>query len=216
MKFKMILFDQDGTVADTLPLIAQAVQNTVKAMTGNDMHLENIVAFFGPSEEGVLRNIMPGRGEEAFQHYLQEYTQLHDTLAPKPFPYIKEMLQHLMDSGLQIGMITGKSAQATAITLRKYGLDRFFSLLETGSPEGHNKRSSLEHILQNHPVTLDDCLYIGDEPSDIHFCREAGLTIASAAWASTAQVKELEELNPGLVFRSMEKLEKWILTTPDR
>jgi HAD superfamily hydrolase (TIGR01549 family) len=211
MKFKMILFDQDGTVADTLPLIAQAVQNTVKALTGNDMHLENIVAFFGPSEEGVMSKIIPGRGEEAYQLYLKEYTRLHDILAPAPFPHIKEMLQHLVDSGLQIGMITGKSAPATAITLRKYGLDRYFSILETGSPKGHNKRKSLERILERHPIALEECLYIGDEPGDIRFCREAGLTIASAAWASTAQVEELEKLNPGLVFRSMEELEKWIL-----
>jgi len=211
MKFKAILFDQDGTVADTLPLLAHSVINAIKILSNKKMTLKEVVSYFGPSEDGVMRSFFPEQPENAFKVYLEQYEKLHDEICPAPFPMIKDLLEALSSNGIFVGMVTGKCRQATEISLRKFGLLSYFKVIETGSPDGSDKINGFKRILKQLGMDKSDCLYVGDEPSDIEICRKAGMQIASAAWASTALPKVLEDMNPGMVFYTIEDFKNWIL-----
>jgi len=57
---------------------------------------------------------------------------------------------------------------------------------------------------------LNESIYVGDAPSDIKYCKEIGIPIAAAAWATTTNASELEALNPDWLFYSVEAFKNWI------
>jgi HAD superfamily hydrolase (TIGR01549 family) len=212
MKYKVLIFDQDGTIADTLPLIVKAIKNCIKELTNKDLSFDRIVSFFGPSEQGVLKKMLPEQPEKAFTVYLEQYEKLHDEICPAPFPGIKDLFKTLSEKDLHICMVTGKSRQATNISLHKFGLYDYFEIIETGSPNGSDKVNGIRRILKQLNIDPSDCLYLGDETSDIRHCREAGIPIASAAWASTALPGKLKQMNPDYLFYTVEAFKNWIVT----
>ena len=211
MKFKVIIFDQDGTIANTLPLIAKSIKNSIKELTNKDLPFDKIVSFFGPSEDGVLQKMLPEQADKAFAIYLKQYEKMHDELCPTPFPGIVDLFDALSAKCPHICLVTGKTWQATNITLQKFGLDEYFEIIETGSPKGSDKVNGLHRIEKQLNIDLSDCLYIGDETSDIRRCREAGIPIASVAWAPTALPEKLKQMNPDYMFYTVEKFKSWIL-----
>ncbi|MDP4277251.1 MAG: HAD hydrolase-like protein, partial [Bacteroidota bacterium] len=160
--------------------------------------------------EGIMNRLFPAMPEEAFKTYLEQYEQLHDSICPAPFSGIRELMSALVEKGFHLAMVTGKSRQATDITLKKFGLLPFFELIETGSPEKASKVNKLTNVLHHFNINPSEALYIGDEARDIDYCRKANIAIASAAWASTAQLLELEQQNPGMVFKQLESFKDWL------
>lgn len=57
---------------------------------------------------------------------------------------------------------------------------------------------------------INECIYVGDTPSDTLACKELGLSIAAAAWAETTNDQELFTLNPDWIFYSVEEFRNWL------
>ena len=72
-----VVFDVDGTLADTLPLIYDALNRVLEA-TGRPMMADaEIRAMFGPSEEGIIAELIGEEWEEPFQAFLVYYEERH-------------------------------------------------------------------------------------------------------------------------------------------
>lgn len=210
MKFRTVIFDLDGTIADTLPLCIAAFKKSVEPLLGQTITDDEIIATFGPSEEGTIRRLIPEHEAAGVQSYLKHYEDLHFT-CPSAFPGIKELLQKLKDKGVQLAMVTGKGAHSTVISLKQFGLGQYFQVTETGSPEGPNKINGIRNVLERLNCGANDAIYVGDAPSDIRYCKEVGVPIAAAAWASTTNAEELIPLKPDWIFYSVEEFSDWII-----
>jgi phosphoglycolate phosphatase-like HAD superfamily hydrolase len=210
MKFKTIIFDLDGTIADTLPLCIAAFKKSIEPLLKAEISEQEIIATFGPSEEGTIRKLIPEHEEAGVQAYLHHYGQLHD-ICPVPFPGIVELLEFLKGKRIQLAMVTGKGIHSTSISLKKFGLEQYFEVLETGSVDGPNKVNGIRSVLSRLDGSKDESLYVGDAPSDILYCKEIGIPIAAAVWATTTNVMELERLNPDWLFYSVEEFKGWII-----
>ncbi len=209
MKFKTIIFDLDGTIADTLPLCIAAFKKSIEPLLQASLSDEEIVATFGPSEEGTIRKLIPAHEEAGVKAYLQHYENLHYT-CPAPFPGIIDLLDTLKSSGVQLAMVTGKGIHSTRLSLKQFGLESYFQILETGSPEGPNKMNGIRSILNRLHAVAKESLYIGDAPSDVVYCKEVGIPIAAAAWATTADSTALQALKPDWLFYTVEEFKSWI------
>ncbi|HVV53937.1 MAG TPA: HAD family hydrolase [Mucilaginibacter sp.] len=209
MKFKTIVFDLDGTIADTLPLCIAAFKQSIEPLLRAELTEEEIVATFGPSEEGTIRKLVPQHEEAGVKAYLEHYERLHYT-CPAPFPGVTELLESLAERNVQLAMVTGKGIHSTRISLKQFGLEKYFGILETGSPHGPDKMNGIRRVLARLNANPSETLYVGDAPSDILYCKQAGVPIASAAWATTASPEKLLELNPDWLFYSMEEFEDWV------
>jgi phosphoglycolate phosphatase/pyrophosphatase PpaX len=210
MKFKTVIFDLDGTIADTLPLCIAAFKKSVEPYLQHAISDEEIIATFGPSEEGTIRKLIPEHEEAGVEDYLRHYENLHPA-CPAPFTGITDLLESLKSAGVQLAMVTGKGKRSTQLSLKQFGLEQYFQILETGSPQGPNKVNGIRNILNRLNTTAGESIYIGDAPSDIRYCKEIGIPIAAAAWASTTNGEDLALLKPDWMFYTVEAFKTWIL-----
>ena len=209
-KIKAVIFDLDGTLANTLPLCIAAFRSSVEPLINRQVSDEEIIATFGPSEEGTIMALAPDFYENGVQDYLNYYETLHH-LCPVAFEGIAELLLLLQSRHVRLAMVTGKGRLSTGISLKKFELTDFFELIETGSPSGPRKAEGIVAVLsQWTEITRDEVLYVGDAPADIEASRKAGILVIAAAWAPTAEPQKLLPLNPDEIFYSVADFKEWL------
>lgn len=207
---KALIFDLDGTIADTLPLCINAFRMAVEPLAEREFSDEEIIATFGPSEEGTIMALAPNKYEEGIAGYLQFYEVLHSH-CPAPFEGIVKLLDELHHHNIRLALVTGKGVKSTAISLQQFGLTEYFSIIETGSPHGPVKAERITDVLSAWgDLQKDEIWYIGDAPSDITACKKVGIPIAAAAWAETADAYKLTSLQPDEIFYSVADLAAWV------
>jgi HAD superfamily hydrolase (TIGR01549 family) len=209
-KIKAVIFDLDGTIGNTLPLCIKAFRESIEPLVNRAITDEEIVATFGPSEEGTIMALAPDSYEKGISSYLHFYEQLHG-MCPRPFDGIVELLGTLRDRQVRLAMVTGKGKYSTAISLQKFGITHFFEIIETGHPAGPRKPEGMAAVLSYfNDIQKGEMVYVGDAPSDISACNKAGIPIAAAAWAASAEPEKLSALMPDQLFYSIADFTRWI------
>jgi phosphoglycolate phosphatase-like HAD superfamily hydrolase len=204
-----MIWDLDGTLADTLPLCVAAFRHVFERGAGRAFSDEEIVSMFGVSEEGMIRRVLPDAWQDGLAAYLAEYERLHDTYV-QPFPRIDEAMHLLRDRGIRQAVVTGKGPESAAITLRRLRLAPYFERVEVGAPEGPIKPRGMRAVLSDWGVPAGSCAYIGDAPSDVVAASEVGLRGLGAAWARMATVTAIDAPTAEAVFTSVDDLVAWI------
>jgi phosphoglycolate phosphatase/pyrophosphatase PpaX len=196
----------DGTIADTLPLCIESFRCATEPFLKRPVTDAEILAAFGPSEEGTMKKLVPDHAEECVKRFLEQYHLLHRSLCPQPFDGIRELFDELKTRKIYIALVTGKGSKSLQITLEIFGLEHVFDAVEAGSPYRPNKPEGLSNILQKLHLQPQDTVYIGDALSDIHATRSVSIPIFSAAWASTAEPEKLQTAKPDKILFSVAEL----------
>lgn len=207
---KAVLFDLDGTLANTLPLCIQAFRSAIEPVIGNKLSDEEIIATFGPSEEGTIMALAPFRYEECLAAYLHHYERSHSSY-PDLFEGIRALLNELWATGMRLGLVTGKGAHSTQLSLQQFGLLDTFEVIETGSPHGPRKAEALRDIIAKWNMEAEHAVYVGDAPSDIMAARAVGMPVVAAAWARTADEQALAALTPDYLAVTVSELRAWVM-----
>ncbi len=209
-RIKAVIFDLDGTLADTLPLCIQAFRRSIEPLIHRSLSDADIIATFGPSEEGTIMALAPGYYEEGVAGYLHCYESLH-AMCAVPFEGITTLLDTLKQKKVSVSMVTGKGRYSTAISLKYFALTDYFTFIETGSPAGPRKAEGIQLILDRLPeIAKSEIVYVGDAPSDINASRKAGIAVVAAAWANTAEPEKLKEVQPDELFFTVQELTDWL------
>lgn len=206
---KAIFFDMDGTIGDSLPLCLKAFKKTVEPILKRKITDDEIFAAFGATEEGTLKILVPGYEKEAKKTYLTYYESMHD-LCPAPFPGIIEILQWLKSKNILLAVITGKGQETCAIDLRYYQIEHLIDCVETGSPLGLRKTEAILGILENHHLSPEETLYIGDTPSDIIHARAAGVRTIAALWGTIIEEDAVKKQNPFKICYTVKALDEYL------
>lgn len=187
--YQAVLFDFDGTLADTLPLLFFTFKEVFRRFASRELSNQDVLALFGPTEDGVLmREIDPTVFPEAKSMFYQIYTEHHADFV-KQNHAVHDLVEKLYTAGIPMGIFTGKGRQTAQISLSILGLSPYFEFVITGddvqdpkpSPEGIFK--ALE-ILNVPPA---DLLFVGDSESDMQAARAAGVHVVAVHWLGTPQ-----------------------------
>lgn len=209
-KIKAVIFDLDGTIGDTLPLCIKAFRQSVEPLIGRSVSDAEIIATFGPSEEGTIMALAPNHYERGVADYLKHYEVYHE-MCPHPFEGIGELLRTLNEKGVRIAMVTGKGAHSTAISLKHFRVENYFEAIETGMRSGPRKPEGIQLILDHFAeLNKDEIIYVGDAPSDITASRKVGIPVIAAAWAETTEAEKLKELQPDEIFYTIADFAEWL------
>ena len=197
--YRMIGFDLDGTIADTLPLCIQAFGLALSPYAGHTLSQAEITATFGLDEVGIAKILAGDQWEAGVADYCREYARLHPQVVPDLFPGIRELLLALLAQGVPLVMVTGKGAPTCHISLEQFGIADVFDEVLCGSDVAPNKVENLRYLLDKYHLAPEEFCYIGDTVTDVDSCDQVGVTCLSAAWQDGV-TQALEQRNPGRVF----------------
>jgi phosphoglycolate phosphatase-like HAD superfamily hydrolase len=208
-----VIFDLDGTIGDTLPLIVESFQSTLAAFGLPILSQREIFSFFGPTEDGVVEAMFGDVWRDAIPVYYDTYQRL---LCERPYPFsgMRRVLESCKDADLRLAIVTGKSDRGAVITVDAFGLRDCFDSIRGGSDQGVIKASQITDILCGWGIDPSDSAYIGDHSTDVSEARRAGVMALSAGWASTVDLIAIESAGPDVLFRSVDEFARWLDVEP--
>ena len=188
MNSKAILFDFDGTLADTATDLARPL-NRLRAARGlPELPIETLRPFASSGARGLLEaglGILPDHPEfkplrEAFlRHYADEICV--DT---RLFPGMETLLAEIETRGLRWGIVTNKSTHLTRRIVAALGLDKRAACVVCGDTTPHLKPhpASLLHAANELRLAPADCVYLGDDQRDMQAAQAAGMRSVAVGW----------------------------------
>lgn len=207
---KLVAFDLDGTIAETIPMCIKAFKKAVSPYAGHTLTEEEIVETFGLNEEGMVKAVLSKNHKEALNDFYKVYEEMH-TECRQPYEGMKELLKALQDQGKKVALITGKGKKCCSITLKNFGLTNSFCDVLTGSETGNVKAEALTFLLKKYDLSCEECVYIGDAVSDVTQAQKVKVTCLSALWSTTVNEADLKKKNPDNLFYSIDKLSEYLL-----
>ena len=188
-----VCFDIDGTLADTLPVVYSAFQHVTQRFLGRIYGEEEIARLFGPSEEGIIRRLLPSdRWDDGIKAFHVAYEKAHAS-CKTPYDGIDAALLLLKKKDVLLVVAAGKGIISADLSLEKLGLIRYFDLIEYGSVSRGNKVSALKRILRKWGLNPSELAYVGDSPSDMRDAKNVGAIALGAGWGNGVDLNRLKE-----------------------
>jgi phosphoglycolate phosphatase len=192
-RYALILFDLDGTLVETAPEIADAVNDTLSelglsAVTQSQVNdwighgtlelLIQALAYVQAIDDQLVRTAPTLQAQAAVfkKHYRARCgTRSHC------YPHVKDALAHLKAQGVRLGVVTNKESAYTQTVLDAHGLTPLFDCVISGDtlPMKKPKPDGVFACMAQFGVQVDQVLFIGDSSIDVATARAAGV----AVWA---------------------------------
>ena len=205
MRLKTILFDFDGTIADTLPASFAAFRYVFKKYDDKEVSDEEIVRLFGPIEDELLRKHLKNKNklEQAIEDYYDHYEKGHDQEF-EGLENIQQMLEQFKEMDLNLGIVTGKSRRALTFSLEALGIYDYFDVTIAGDDVKNPKpdKEGVEKCMKLLQNKTSEVLFVGDSESDMAAGASAGVPIVAAQWFSTVQTSDFKT-KPDFLFTSI-------------
>jgi pyrophosphatase PpaX len=209
MDLEAVIFDLDGTLADTMSVCLQAFQETLQYYSGRSISLQELYPLFGPSEEGILRLLLPDQAPEAYRRYLASYQRLHQSCT-SPFAGVDDLLDVLANRGIRTAIATGKSPETAEISMQALGLAARVERMETGFADRGDKPELIHRILEGWAIPAERAAYVGDVLTDLYAAERAGVLPIGAAWAETSPLRNVDPRDGWLIFEQVQDFATWI------
>jgi len=206
---KNIIFDLDGTITDTLPVIFDAFNHIVSPYSGRRHDDDEIYSYFGPPEEEILARFIPADEvqdgmDKLYQYYLDHGDRINI------FDGLRKLLDMLLEKKIKTGLFTGKSRRGTEITLRQIGANGYFPYTITGNDVKNPKPDpeGVLELLKMMEAKPEQTLLIGDADADIRAGEASGVKTGLALWAGNKNNET--GLQPDYSFNSVSDLLKFL------
>ncbi len=176
---KLIIWDFDGTLADTRPIIEAGMDHTLQVLGLDPAIREEWLQCVGlPVEEGIRRTFGP-RGFEvapvlaAYRSF--KHTE-HESLI-KEFDGITALLEELKNLGIPLAIASSKRGVALRRQLKALGWEGLFDPIVTPDEvqAGKPDPESLRLCLAAHGLEPGDAVMVGDAPFDLDMAQRAGV-----------------------------------------
>ena len=210
---RLLIFDWDGTLLDSIGSIVACVQATLEELGEPAAEEERIRASLGLGLRETVEMFCPGCDDELFDRVVDVYRRLWTESfcrAPRLFADVPEVLEKLRSDGYRLAIATAKSRGGLRHDLERTGLGRFFHSTRTidEAPSKPNPQMLLD-ILAEQGVGPQQSLMIGDTVHDLEMASNAG--IRSVAVLSGCESREvLEPWQPVACLRSVTELVSWL------
>ena len=183
-----VLFDLDGTFADTAPDLGGALNTLLRARGRPGLALEQVRRVASSGARGMLGvgfGIAPG--DPGYDSLAAEFLDLYERnlcRGTRLFPGIGALLEAIEARGLPWGIVTNKAERFTLPLLRLLDLERRAGCVVCGDTTAHRKPhpGPLLAAAQRLGVEPAACVYLGDDERDMVAGRAAGMRVAVAEY----------------------------------
>ncbi len=183
---KAILFDLDGTLADTAPDLAAAL-NRLRADQGLEpMPLEQLRPFASAGARGLVHagfGAKPGDDEyDALREAFLEFYRERPCVDTRLFPGIAELLQELARRAIAWGVVTNKATRFTERIIATLKLAPACMVCGDTTPHFKPHPAPMLHAAEQLGLPAAACMYLGDDLRDIQAGRAAGMRTVAVEW----------------------------------
>lgn len=183
---RLVLFDLDGTFADTAPDLAQALNRTLQTNGRTALDLEQIRPQVSHGGAALVR-LGFGIGQEhpefeVYRRQLLDHYRQNLSRSTRLFPGTEELLHRLEQLGILWGIVTNKPAWLTDPLMDQLGIADRAACVVSGDTTEHRKPHPLPilHACRMLEIDPTESLYIGDAQRDIEAGIRAGATTLTA------------------------------------
>jgi pyrophosphatase PpaX len=182
---RVVLFDLDGTLIDSVELILSSYRHTLRVHRGtvpaDEVWLEGLGT---PLWEQFRRFTTDATEIDAMVATYREHNLAHHDGMVREYPGVRPAVQRLHARGVRLGVVTSKLRGGAERGLRRCGFDGMFEVLvcadDVERPKPHPE--PVLRALDALAATPAEALFIGDSPHDLASGRAAGVRTGAVLW----------------------------------
>lgn len=187
MRYKLAIFDLDGTILDTLEDLADAVNYALKGHGYPQRTIEEVRRFVGNGIRKLIERAVPtGLTDEEISGVHQTfsaYYQEHCADKTRPYEGILPLLEHLREAGCLTAVVSNKADVAVQPLCQQYYEGLFDYAV--GEREGIRRKpapDAVQEVLRRLQIDAGEAVYIGDSEVDIQTAANARLESIIVTW----------------------------------
>lgn len=187
MRYKLIIFDLDGTLLNTLDDLAGSLNYALRTGGFSERSVEEVRSFVGNGIRNLVTRGLPEDADEeslerTFALFKEHYAE-HSNDMTAPYEGVTDMLRELRERGYILALISNKADFAVQDLCRIYFPGAFDSA--AGEREGVRRKPAPDAIfalLEKYGLKASDACYVGDSEVDIETAENAGTDLIAVDW----------------------------------
>ncbi|HAG69930.1 MAG TPA: HAD family hydrolase [Lachnospiraceae bacterium] len=187
MKYKLAIFDMDGTILDTLKDMTDAVNHTMKEFGYPGHSLDEVRQMVGNGIRRLIERAVPEgtdreETERVYASYVPYY-EAHCAVATRPYEGIVSAIRELKSMGMLTAVVSNKKDPAVRTLVSRY-FDGCFDAA-VGEREGIRTKpapDSVNELLKSLSIKREESVYIGDSDVDVETAANSGMDMIAVTW----------------------------------
>jgi len=212
---RLVMFDLDGTLMDSVPDLAAAVDKMLMLLGREPAGIERVRDWVGNGSRVLVRRALAGQldhdgvsdelADEALALFMQAYAGGHELTAV--YPGVRECLDWLREREVKLAIITNKPAQFIEPLLEEKGLAGYFDWLVGGDtlPQQKPDPAALFWVMDKAGVAPGESLFVGDSRNDARAAKAATVRCAALTYGYN-HGEPIADEHPALVLDDLREL----------
>ncbi len=212
---RLVMFDLDGTLVDSVPDLAAAVDNALTDLDRPPVGVQQVRDWVGNGARVLVRRALAGgmehahvdhaQAEQALELFMQHYAANH--ALTQVYPGVKPTLDWLREQQVELAIVTNKPERFVAPLLDEKGLGGYFRWIVGGDtlPQQKPDPAALRHVLQLARVDAAQALFVGDSRNDVLAAKAAGVACVALSYGYN-HGRPIAEENPTYVLDNLQGL----------
>ena len=224
--YDLILFDLDGTLIETAPEIADAVNDTLKQFDLPPVSQQQVNDWIGHGTRELLIQALAFTGQttaetvrhsDSFKLIEREFGKHYEARCGTRshlYPHVRETLHALRAAGVKLAVVTNKEGRYTQVVLDAHQMAPLFDRVVSGDtlPVKKPDPAAIDDALQRFGVARERALFVGDSSIDVATARNAGITVWALPYGYNMG-QPIESCHPDRVIADFSALTEGLAAT---
>lgn len=221
--YDLILFDLDGTLIETAPEIADAVNDTLSECGRAEVSQQQVNDWIGHGTRELLiqalaftddlsaHEVRNSNAFTAIEAVFTRHYQRRCGTRSHLYPHVRETLQALRAAGVRLAVVTNKEGRYTQTVINAHGLAPLFDRVISGDtlPVKKPDPAAIDDCLRRFGVARERALFVGDSSIDVATARNAGIAVWALPYGYNMG-EPIEACGPDRVIPDLSALTTWL------
>ena len=212
-EYKLLIFDWDGTLADSIGRIVTAMQGAARRAGRAERDARAVKGIIGLGLPEAILTLYPDMTPEQVVAFRQHYADLYIAMDAEPSPLfagVRESLEAFRAQGYLLAVATGKARRGLDRVLKAHGWESFFDITRAADETASKPDPlMLNQILAHCDVGPGQALMVGDASFDLLMARNAGIDCVAVGYGAQP-MERLLAFEPRLAIDSFPELRTWL------